>query len=135
MEPFATLDDYEARYGAVAEGDSARIEALLEDASGMLLGAYIERYSTDYAKGEHPIFDQAAKAVTCAVVSRAYNVPLGMAGATQLSQAAGDYNASVTFANPTAELWLGKNDRRRLGLAGTRIGSIPAMTAKDREQR
>lgn len=135
MEAFATLADYEARYGAVAEGDTARVEALLEDASGMLLGAYIERYSTDYAKGEHPIFDAAAKAVTCAVVSRAYNVPLGMAGATQLSQAAGAYNASVTFANPTAELWLGRNDRKRLGLAGTRIGSIPAMTAKDREQR
>ena len=33
MEPFATLADYEARYGAVAEGDSARVEALLEDAS------------------------------------------------------------------------------------------------------
>lgn len=135
MEAFATLADYEARYGAVAEGDSARVEALLEDASGMLLGAYMERYSTEYAKGEHPIFDAAAKAVTCAVVSRAYNVPLGMAGATQLSQAAGAYNASVTFANPTAELWLGRNDRRWLGLAGTRIGSIPAMTAKDLEQR
>ena len=135
MEAFATLADYEARYGAVAEGDSARVEALLEDASGMLLGAYIERYSTGYINGMHPIFDRAAKAVTCAVVSRAYNVPLGMAGATQLSQAAGDYNASVTFANPTAELWLGRNDRRRLGLTGTRIGSIPAMTAKDREQR
>lgn len=135
MESFATLADYEARYGAVAEGDCARVEALLEDASGMLLGAYIERYSTAYAKGEHPIFDQAAKAVTCAVVSRAYNVPLGMAGATQFSQAAGDYNVSVTFANPTAELWLGKNDRRRLGLTGTRIGSIPAMTAKDRERQ
>lgn len=135
MEAFATLADYEARYGAVAEGDSARVEALLEDASGMLLGAYIERYSTAYAKGEHPIFDAAARAVTCAVVSRAYNVPLDMAGATQFSQAAGDYNASVTFANPTAELWLGKNDRRRLGLTGARIGSIPAMTAKDREQQ
>lgn len=135
MEAFATLADYESRYGAVAEGDSARVEALLEDASGMLLGAYIERYSTAYAKGEHPIFDAAARAVTCAVVSRAYNVPLGMAGATQFSQAAGDYNASVTFANPTAELWLGKNDRRRLGLTGARIGSIPAMTAKDREQQ
>ena len=31
-EPFATLADYELRYGAVADGDAARVAALLADA-------------------------------------------------------------------------------------------------------
>ena len=70
--------------------------------------------------------------MACAVVSRAMSAPLGLAGATQYSQTAGSYNASVTFANPTAELWLGRSDLKRLGLAGCRIGSIAAMTGADR---
>lgn len=73
------------------------------------------------------------RAVACSIVSRAANVPLGLAGASQYSQTAGSYNASVTFANPTAELWLGKADLKRLGLAGCRIGSIDAMTGADRD--
>ena len=119
MEPFATLDDYQARYGAVPEADSGRVEALLSDATAMLLSAYLDRYSVEYPEGDHPEFERSAKAVTCAVVSRAFNSPMGMPGATQLSQGAGSYTASVTFANPTAEMWLSRNDRKRLGLTGS----------------
>ena len=86
----------------------------------------------EYRQGEHGAFDRAACAVACSIVSRAVNVPLGLAGASQYSQTAGSYNASVTFANPTAELWVGKADLKRLGLAGCRIGSIDAMTGADR---
>ena len=125
-EPFATLADYELRHGAVADGDAARVAALLSDASDMLLSAYESRY------GEYAAFDRSACSVACAVVSRAMSAPLGLAGATQYSQTAGSYNASVTFANPTAELWLGRSDLKRLGLAGCRIGSIEAMTEADR---
>lgn len=129
--PFATLADYEARYGEVAEGDGGRVEALLSDASDMLLTAYESRWGA-YKAGEHAAFDRSARSVACSIVSRAVNTPLGLAGATQLSQSAGIYNSSVTFANPTAELWVGKSDLKRLGLAGTRIGSINAMTGADR---
>lgn len=130
--PFATLVDYESRYGKVAEADGGRVEALLSDASDMLLTAYESRWGA-YKAGDHAAFDRSARSVACAIVSRAVNTPLGLAGATQLSQSAGGiYNASVTFANPTAELWVGKSDLKRLGLAGTRIGSIDAMTGADR---
>ena len=116
---FATLADYELRYGKVADAESGRVGALLEDASYMLLSAYESRWGA-YA--------------ACSIVSRAVNVPLGLAGATQYSQTAGSYNASVTFANPTAELWVGKSDLKRLGLSGCRIGSIEAMTGADRDK-
>ena len=131
IAPFATLADYESRYGEVAEGDGGRVEALLSDASDMLLTAYESRWGA-YKEGEHAAFDRSARSVACSIVSRAVNTPLGLAGATQLSQTAGSYNSSVTFANPTAELWVGKSDLKRLGLAGTRIGSIDAMTGADR---
>ena len=130
---FATLADYELRYGKVADAESGRVGALLEDASDMLLSAYESRWGA-YAEGAHAAFDRSACAVACSIVSRAVNVPLGRAGATQYSQTAGSYNASVTFANPTAELWVGKSDLKRLGLSGCRIGSIEAMTGADRDK-
>lgn len=119
-----TLEEYAARYGTPP--DPERVSALLSDACDMLLTAYEGRWGY-YVRGAHPAFDRGYKAVACAVVSRAVNVPDCFAGATQYSQTAGSYNASVTFANPTADLWLGRSDLKRLGLAGTRIGSIAPM--------
>lgn len=124
-----TLDEYAARYGTPS--DPERVSALLSDACDMLLTAYEGRFGC-YVEGAHPAFDRGYKAVACAVVSRAVSAPDCFAGATQYSQTAGSYNASVTFANPTADLWLGKSDLRRLGLAGTRIGSIAPMVGDDR---
>ena len=122
---FATADDYAARYGS--PGDPNRVSVLLSDASAMLLARYEARWGT-YEEGAHPEFDRAAAAVACSMVSRALNVPGGLMGATQLSQAAGAYNASVTFANPTGELWLGKSDLKRLGICGGRIGFVEAVS-------
>lgn len=119
-----TLEEYADRYGTPP--DPGRVSALLSDACDMLLTAYEGRFGC-YVEGAHPAFDRGYKAVACSVVSRAVSVPDCFAGATQYSQTAGSYNASVTFANPTADLWLGKSDLRRLGLAGTRIGSIAPM--------
>lgn len=119
-----TLEEYAARYGTPPDPD--RVSALLQDACDMLLTAYEGRFGC-YVEGAHTAFDRGYKAVACAVVSRAVNVPDCFAGATQYSQTAGSYNASITFANPTADLWLGRSDLKRLGLAGTRIGSIAPM--------
>lgn len=125
-----TLDEYAARYGTPP--DPERVSALLSDACDMLLTAYEGRFGY-YVEGAHPAFDRGYKAVACSVVSRAVSVPDCFAGATQYSQTAGSYNASVTFANPTADLWLGKSDLRRLGLTGMRIGSIaPIIGDEDR---
>lgn len=128
--PTVTVEDYARRYGTPSDPD--RVGALLADAADMLLTAYERRWGA-YAQSAHPAFDRGFAAVACSVVSRAANVPDGFQGATQYSQTAGSYNASVTFANPTADLWLGRSDLRRLGLAGLRIGSIaPRVGEADR---
>lgn len=124
QQPTVTAEDYASRYGAPADAD--RVGVLLADASDMLMGAYERRWGA-YIQGAHPAFDRGFAAVACSIVSRAVNVPDGFQGATQYSQTAGSYNASVTFANPTADLWLGKSDLKRLGLAGMRVFSIAPM--------
>ena len=116
---YATEADYAARYGEPADG---RCAALLEDASALLDSEYLARYGTEWAEGEHPAFDRNACAVACAVVSRALSVPDGFQGATQYTQTAGSYSASMTMANPTADLYLTKSDRVRLGI-GRRGGA------------
>ena len=128
--PLATLEGYESRYGSPT--DPERVTALLGDASDALLAEYEAYWGSPYRQGDHPAFDRSCEAVCCAMVHRALSTPDLLAGATQLSQAAGSYSASVTLPSPGGDLYVGKSDRRRLGLSGCRIGSIAPMTAGDR---
>ena len=132
MSAFATAEDYIARYGEV--DDTARLTAQLEDASNYILSLYIAEYGEDYEKGAHPVFDLNAPAVVCGMVSRVLNVPADMAGVSTASQSADIYSASYTFANPTGDFYATKSDKERLGLGGTRIGTIEPLTAPIREQ-
>lgn len=129
--PLATLDDYSSRYGAPT--DPGRVEALLADASDALLTEYESYWGSPHEPGAHPEFDRSAPAVCCAMVHRALAAPDQLAGATQLSQTAGSYSASVTLPSPGGDLYVGRSDRRRLGLSGCRVGSIAPMTIGDRD--
>lgn len=128
--PFAGVEDYEARYGAAT--DPARVAALLDDASAYLRAAYAADAGAEYEPGASPSFDEGARAVCCAMVARAASVPTGFEGTSQYTQTAGSYSASLTFANPTCDLYLTKSDRLRLGLGGTTIWSVRPMTSADR---
>ena len=50
------------------------------------------------------------------VVNRVLTAPAAFAGATQLSQGAGGYTASVSYGSALGEMYLGKSDLKRLGL-------------------
>ena len=110
---FATVEDYEARYGT--PGDEKRLQVLLSDASGVMLSAFEEVYGT-YEEGACEAFDRNAGAVCCLLVNRVLSAPAAMAGATQYSQGAGGYTASVTFGSALGEMYLGKSVREMLGL-------------------
>lgn len=118
----ATVRDYAARYGEPA--DPARVTVLLQDASALLLSAYERRYGAAYATGEHPAFDRGCAAVACKLVDSALSVPDGFAGATQYSQGAGGYTASVTYGSALGSMWLSKTDLRLLGLGGSLIRAV-----------
>ena len=134
MAAFATVSDYEARQGALSEADRTRCEALLEDASAAMRSRFRAFHGAGYAEGVNPSFDDNAKAVCVSIVSRSLGVPAALAGVTQYSQTTGPYSASATYANPTGEVYIGKTDLKKLGLAGTRIRSIDALTWKEREK-
>ena len=127
---FATKADYEKRYGF---GVPERVEVLLQDASALLRSNFIAYHQTAYKAGLNPRFDENACAVACAIVARAINVPSGFEGASQYSQQAGVYKSTLTFANPTADLYITRSERARLGLSGVRIGSIKPMDKQDHE--
>lgn len=131
---FATITDYENRYGEVAESDKTRTETILQDASDILLGTYEEYNDVSYESGLHPLFDNSACAVTCAVAHRSLSVPAGFEGANQFSQTAGSYNASITFSNPTGYLYLSKTELKRLGLSGQTIGAIMPIISKSGDE-
>lgn len=119
---FASLDEYKARYGEPE--DPARASVLLADASALLLSSYEGYYGEPYAAGSHAVFDRASAAVCCSVVHRAVSVPAALDGVTQFSQSAGGMSASVSYANATGDLYLGKSDLARLGLSGQSVGCV-----------
>jgi hypothetical protein len=125
MSAFATKEDYINRYGVVL--DEVKLECLLEDASNYLSALYLQEFGSEYKEGEHPMFDKNACAVTCGIVSRSLNVPVGMEGVSQASQGADSYSASYTFANPTGDFYLTKSDKQRLGIGGGRVFTIAPM--------
>ena len=133
MEAFATVEDYEARQGVLPDADRTRCAALLDDASAAMRSRFRAFHGRAWEQAASEPFDDNARAVCVAVVARAMSVPEALSGVTQYSQTAGPYSASATYSNPSGDLYLTKGDLRALGLVGTRVGSIAAMTAADRE--
>lgn len=116
MEPFATVADYEARYGEVE--DEKRLSALLSDASLFLASQRGLVIDPDDSM-------QAAllTAVTCAMVHRSMMAG-SYAGLSSVSQGAGGYTASVGVYNPSGDFYLTKGEKQALGISGARIGSV-----------
>ena len=111
--PFATFDDYAARYDA-AEADAERVGVLLDDASAIV--------AASLPAG----FDPAAlapllKSTVCAMVNRAF-VASGMAGVSNYSEGAAGITASVTYANPSGDLYMTATEKAALGIGGGFVG-------------
>lgn len=121
--PFATLEDLRARLPVedstmIAD---ARAKILLQDASDLI------RYRC-------PGWKSAPKtvlaAVTCRVVVRAIRRrPAGVTGdATQLTQTTGPFSLSTTWANPSGDLFLTKQDRDDVnGVSASFFGSVDTL--------
>ncbi len=120
----ATVEDYAARYGE--PGDADRAALLLDDASNLMLSAFEDALG-DYAEGVCAAFDRNACAVCCLVVNRVLTAPAALAGATQYSQGAGTYTASVTYGSALGEMYLGRSDLKRLGLLMQSLGALSPL--------
>lgn len=121
IEPFATIDDYEARYGDVA--DAAQVETLLGDATAFIIGTPGFHLVPDDGCG-HEAQQANLKRVCCAIVRRSLTAG-DWAGFSSVSQGADGYSASLSLANPTEDFYLTKAEKRVLGIFGSRIGAVP----------
>lgn len=123
MDAFATIDDLEARYKTLTDGELARATALLTDASVMLVGEF-NRVGKSIDEKDELLMANLTR-VTCAMVKRVLASGLE-ADVSSSSMTAGSYSEQRTFANPTGDMYITKNERRSLGLPTRkqRIGCI-----------
>lgn len=120
---YATVDEYETRYGDV--DDREALAEVLMDAS-RLIESELERAGVSFVGDPGPEWAsrlmQACRSVAHRAMSASsQDVPVG---ATQYSQSAVGYTESYTLGNPYGEVYLGKAERRMLGLDRQRVFSV-----------
>ena len=135
MEPFASVADYRARYPNDETTDEVLYEALIEATD--LISAAMDDGGVDYSDPTES-FTFRLKRICRAVTHRAIGdgggadgpeIPFG---ATQLSETAAQFSASVQMANPYGDMFLTQAERDALGIGGGRACVIsPYVTAKD----
>lgn len=115
--PFATVDDYEARYGPCDDRD--RLSEILMDAS-LVIEAELAAAGKTPDGCDPDMLRQACRSMAERAVSAASTG--APAGVTQFSQGAIGITESWSLANPNAEVYMTKTERRLLGIAGGRAG-------------
>ena len=110
-EPFATYADLEQRWRTLTDGERVLAETLLGDASQMI---------RDTCPGWESASPLTRKAVACAMVKRSM-LAGDLPGVTQSSETVGSFTQSMSYANPAGDMYLTKQERRRIGGSGQRM--------------
>lgn len=125
MEPYASVEEYEAAYGQ--EVDRGRLSVLLGDATRRI-SAELEASGIDpsgMGEGYPERLSQVCRSMVHRCVDRHESAYGSMpAGVSQFSQGAGDFSRSFTFANVYTEPKLTKDERRFLGIRASRVAFI-----------
>lgn len=120
-EPFADEAYYAEHFGTPPAKITDRLDAELARASRFVRA---ECPGVDERIADEELDPDVAADVVCEMVKAAASSPAEV-GVTQAQQTSGPYSQSMTFANPTGDLYLTKSQRRRLGCGGQRAASIP----------
>ena len=123
MAAFAQVSDIEARWRDLSTSEETRAGVLIDDASAML-SSLVDVDPNDS--------EQAArlKAVCCNMVIRAMSATESdMFGVSQSSMTAGPYTQSMSYSNPSGDMYLTKMEKRMLGITQGYIGSIEAKVS------
>ena len=108
MEPYATVEDLKAAWPSYDESKAARAEYLLGFASAAI-AAMCDAGRVDAS---------VLRGVTCQAVVRMMQSDGESAGVTQESWGASPYSGSVTYSNPSGDLYLTAFEKRLLGIDG-----------------
>ena len=113
---YATVEDLEARYGELTDEQQEQASVLLDDAAVLIDSA---------ATIDTEARESAARVVSCAMVNRALQAAESDAyGVSQATMTAGSYSQSMSFANPSGDLYFTSTEKALLGISGGYIGSI-----------
>ena len=120
--PYATAQDLADRWRPLSPSEQERASVLLGDAATRIRAAVSDvdaRVNTGALDAGIPLL------VSVEMVRRAMLAPVDQAPAGQVQQTAGPFSKSVSFANPTGDLYLTKAERQMLGGGGQRAFTVP----------
>jgi hypothetical protein len=117
---YATIDQYEARYGTVA--DEAMLQECLDDCSAVI-DAELDRRGVDYVDPSESFADRLMRVCRSmanrVMPSDGADIPVG---ATQATITAGPYSQSYTMATTYGTPKMLPSELALLGIGGGRIG-------------
>lgn len=127
---FATYEDLEARWRPLSQAERDRAEVLLGDAA-VFLSAQVR---VDEADGNQMA---ALKIVSCSMVQRAMNASANDAfGVTESTIKADIYSQTLSFANPSGDLYLTGSEKRLLGITSSYlVGLRPTINPVEVRQK
>lgn len=114
---FASSADLKARWPELPDEQVAG--TLLSDASQLI---------RDTCPGWAGASTATLKAITCAMVKRALISGTDNAGLSSAQETAGPYSQTMTYANPTGDLYLTRAEKQRLGQGRQRAFAISMET-------
>lgn len=127
-EPFCTVEQYEARYGSVA--DASQLAECLMDATRALRSALTKR-EVDVGSVDDGLLMQACRQMANRVVP-AQDLPMPIpAGATQVGMTGGPYSRQYSFQTPYGSPKVTAAEIDLLGLNGPRVGWLPLAGEDD----
>ena len=111
MAAFAEVGDLESRWRPLTPAEAGRASVLLADASVMLRAQFRgidAKITAGTMDAGLPLL------VVCDMVKRALIAPVDDPAAVTRQQTAGPFSQSVTYSNPSGDLYISKADRRQL---------------------
>lgn len=122
-DPFAQAADVAARWRPLSTSETSTAATLTVDASAIIRS---ECPGIDARITAETLDPTMVKAVVAAMVKRAMLGGPELAGVSNSQETAGPFMRGVTYANPLGDLYLTRQERRRLGYTGgVRAGSAP----------
>lgn len=114
MEPFATPDDIESRWRPLSADEMALASTLIDDASDVVRSRWPD-IDDRIALGALP--SARATRVVASMVKRAM-MNRDSEGVTQAQQGTGPFTQSLTYSNPTGNLYLTGDEIKALSPNG-----------------
>lgn len=120
LDPYATTADLAAFWRAIGSDESARADDLLEKSSNYLRQIAANNsidLDAKIAADTTGLFGKTVQTITLASVKRAMSTPIDAPPADQWSQSASPYSETMTFTNPSNDLYFKSNEMQLLGFA------------------